>query len=188
MALMHDILKVLGNNALSFDESAGCLFVEVPKDEIIPSLKILKSELGFDFLSDLFGVDNSALYAKKAKKSKKDENNEEQADTLSSSLPRFEVIYLLLNLTTNKRLQVRIRVPEDDLTVESATSLWKAANWPERECYDMFGIKFKGHPYLRRLLMWEEFPAHPLRKDYPLEGMGEERDMKYEPEGTGHWT
>jgi NADH-quinone oxidoreductase subunit C len=94
--------------------------------------------------------------------------------------PRFEVVYLLLSLDDNERLQVRIRVPEDDPEVPSATSLWKAATWPEREAFDMYGIKFDGHYDLRRLLMWDEFEAHPLRKDYPLEGMEEERPLVFE--------
>jgi len=191
MALKDSVLKVLGKKALAFDETAGSLFVEVPKEHIVACLTLLKNELGFDFLSDLFGVDNSALYEKKKKKKKKKgEESEENGGSVQEEPvpPRFEVIYLLLNLETNQRLQVRIRVPENDLTVESATGLWKGANWPERECFDMFGIKFRGHPYLKRLLMWDEFPAHPLRKDYPLEGMGEERELVYEPEGEGHWT
>jgi NADH-quinone oxidoreductase subunit C len=58
--------------------------------------------------------------------------------------------------------------------------MWKASDWPEREAFDMYGIRFKGHPNLKRLLMWDEFPAHPLRKDYPLEGQGEERHLVYE--------
>ncbi len=191
MALKDSVSQVLGRDALAFDETAGCLFVEVPKKRLLTCLTLLRDELGFDFLSDLFGVDNSAFYEKKMKKKKKkeDDTEEDSRSGQEESLPpRFEVIYLLLNLETNQRLQVRVRVPENDLTVETVTSLWKGANWPERECFDMFGIRFKGHPYLKRLLMWDEFPAHPLRKDYPLEGKGEERSLVYEPEGEGHWT
>ena len=94
--------------------------------------------------------------------------------------PRFEIVYLLLALETNERMAVKIKVPEDDAVVDSVTDIWRAANWPEREIYDMFGVRFKGHPELKRLLMWDGFPAHPLRKDYPLEGKGEERHLVYE--------
>ncbi len=192
MALKDSVSRLLQNDLIALEESAGCIFAEVPKDKIVSCLSSLRDELGFNFLSDIVGVDNSALYEAKAKKAKKKKDKEgeenETPEPERPALPRFEVIYLLLNPDTNERLQVRIRVPEDDLKVQSITSLWKGANWPERECFDMFGIRFEGHPYLRRLLMWDEFPAHPLRKDYPLEGMGEERHLIYEPEGEGHWT
>ena len=94
--------------------------------------------------------------------------------------PRFEVIYLLLSMERNERMMVKVRVPEDDPMVPTITGLWKAATWPEREVYDMFGIRFKWHPDLRRLLMWEGYGAYPLRKDYPLEGRGEERHLIYQ--------
>jgi NADH-quinone oxidoreductase subunit C len=86
---------------------------------------------------------------------------------------RFGVIYSLLSLTHEHRLWVKCFVNEPDLVVPSVTGLWKAADWMEREVYDMFGIRFTGHPDLRRILTWEGFPAFPLRKDYPLRGRGE---------------
>ncbi|HEV8712542.1 MAG TPA: NADH-quinone oxidoreductase subunit C [Candidatus Binatia bacterium] len=82
--------------------------------------------------------------------------------------PRFEVVYHLHSMRLNHRLRVKIRVPEDDAVVPSISSLWKAANWLEREVWDLFGIRFTGHPDLRRILMYEEFRGHPLRKDYPV--------------------
>jgi len=82
--------------------------------------------------------------------------------------PRFEVIYQLYSLTWNHRLRVKVPVPEDDPVVSSAVGIWKAANWAEREAWDLFGIRFAGHPDLRRILMYPEFTAHPLRKDYPV--------------------
>jgi len=82
--------------------------------------------------------------------------------------PRFEVVYHLHSMRLNHRLRVKIRVPEDDAVVPSVSSLWKAANWLEREVWDLFGIGFSGHPDLRRILMYEEFRGHPLRKDYPV--------------------
>lgn len=82
--------------------------------------------------------------------------------------PRFEVVYHLYSLTHTHRLRLKVRVEEDDAHVPSAASLWPIANWFEREVWDMFGIRFDGHPDLRRLLMYEEFQGHPLRKDYPV--------------------
>jgi NADH-quinone oxidoreductase subunit C len=82
--------------------------------------------------------------------------------------PRFDVVYQLLSLPFNRRLQVKIRVPESDPKVASLTALWHNANWLEREVWDMFGIRFEGHPNLKRILMYEEFQGHPLRKDYPI--------------------
>ena len=83
--------------------------------------------------------------------------------------PRFEVVYHLYSLAQNHRLRVKIRVPEDEPWVQSLVDLWKSANWLERECWDMFGIRFVGHPDPRRILMYEEFVGHPLRKDYPVD-------------------
>jgi NADH-quinone oxidoreductase subunit C len=82
--------------------------------------------------------------------------------------PRFDVVYRLLSLPFNRRLQVKIRVPDSDPKVTSLTKLWNNANWLEREVWDMFGIRFEGHPNLKRILMYEEFQGHPLRKDYPI--------------------
>ena len=83
--------------------------------------------------------------------------------------PRFEVVYHFLSLKNNFRVRLKVPVTESEPEVESLTSLWSAANWYEREVYDMFGIRFIGHPDLRRILMYPEFEGHPLRKDYPLQ-------------------
>jgi NADH-quinone oxidoreductase subunit C len=82
--------------------------------------------------------------------------------------PRFEVVYQLYSLRHNHRVWLKVRVDEDDAVVPSAVELWPIANWLEREVWDMFGVRFAGHPDLRRLLMYEEFVGHPLRKDYPI--------------------
>ena len=83
--------------------------------------------------------------------------------------PRFDVVYHLLNLTSQERLRVKVRVA-DQVPVPSLVSRFKSADWAEREVFDLFGIPFEGHPNLKRLLMWEDFPGHPLRKDFPLDG------------------
>jgi NADH-quinone oxidoreductase subunit C len=83
--------------------------------------------------------------------------------------PRFDVVYHWLNLASQERLRLKVRVNEGE-SVPSLTSRFKSADWAEREVFDMFGIPFEGHPNLTRLLMWEDFPGHPLRKDFPMDG------------------
>ena len=102
-------------------------------------------ELAFNFLMDITAVDYF---------SKKDE--------------RFEVVYHFYSLHHNHRLRVKIPVSLEDCIADSITPLWKTANWYEREIWDMYGIKFRNHPNLRRILLYEEFKGHPLRKDYPI--------------------
>ena len=82
--------------------------------------------------------------------------------------PRFEMVYHLFSLAQNKRLRIKTRLAEKDLRIASLVSLWKNADWLEREVYDLFGVQFEGHPDLRRIFMWDGFDGHPLRKDYPL--------------------
>jgi NADH-quinone oxidoreductase subunit C len=84
--------------------------------------------------------------------------------------PRFEVVYNLLSTVHNHRVRLRVKVPENDLVVPSVTTVWRGADWFERYCYDMYGIRFSNHPDMRRLFMYDEFVGHPLRKDYPLKG------------------
>jgi NADH-quinone oxidoreductase subunit C len=91
-------------------------------------------------------------------------------DWLDSRETRFEVVYQLLSITKKHRVTIKVPVSEDRPEVPSATSLWNGANFLEREVWDMFGIRFVGHPDLRRILMYDEFVGHPLRKDYPVQG------------------
>lgn len=113
------------------------------------------------------------------------------ADYLNYPAPqpgRFAVIYHLVSHKFNLRLRVKTYIdPSIDtsgivadpaLVLDSVTNLWPAAEWPEREVFDMYGIRFKGHPDLRRILLWKDFPAHPLRKDYPLRGRGERENYQ----------
>jgi len=83
--------------------------------------------------------------------------------------PRFEVVYLLYSFKANDRLRLKTKVGEGE-PVKSVESIWKAANWLEREVYDLFGIPFENHPDLRRILLWDGYEGHPLRKDFPVEG------------------
>ncbi len=89
-------------------------------------------------------------------------------DYLNKKPVRFEVVYHYYSLKHNHRLRIKIPVPEDDCIVDSLVPLYKASNWFEREVWDLYGIKFKGHPNLKRILLYEGFKGHPLRKDYPI--------------------
>lgn len=82
--------------------------------------------------------------------------------------PRFEMVYHLLSLSAKHRLRIKVPLSEKNLSIETLTSVWKNANWLEREVYDMYGVRFYGHPDLRRLFMYDGFEGFPLRKDYPL--------------------
>jgi len=86
------------------------------------------------------------------------------------SEPRFEVIYHLLSIPNKERVRLKVRLSGDGPALDSVTSVWPGANYFEREVFDLFGVRFNGHPYLRRILMPENWEGHPLRKDYPVEG------------------
>jgi len=86
------------------------------------------------------------------------------------SEPRFEVVYHLLSMSKKERVRLKVRLEGSDPAVDSVTTVWPAANYFEREIFDLFGVRFAGHPYLRRLLMPEDWEGYPLRKDYPVEG------------------
>ncbi len=139
-----------------FEESLGMLSILVDKQQLVELVGFLKEDetLSFDYLTDLTGVD----YLKQERE------------------PRFEVVYHLYSFKNNHRVRIKLGVPEEDMTVPSMTRFWKAANWLEREAFEMFGFNFAGHPDLRRLLTPDLFEGFPLRKDYPLRGRGE-RDV-----------
>lgn len=90
-------------------------------------------------------------------------------DYLGKKELRFEVVYHFYSFKKNERVRIKAAVPESDPSIDSISSLWSVANWLERECWDMFGIRFNGHPDLRRILLYEEFEGYPLRKDYPVD-------------------
>jgi NADH-quinone oxidoreductase subunit C len=100
-------------------------------------------------------------------------------DWLDSRATRFEMIYQLLSLSKLHRLTIKVPVSEDNPEVVTASNLWNGANFLEREVWDMFGIRFIGHPDLRRILMYDEFVGHPLRKDYPLQGKQPRVPLRY---------
>jgi NADH-quinone oxidoreductase subunit C len=129
--------------------------VVVPEPHSYEVLAALKDQ-GFDLLVDVTCVDY--LEYRDAKH-------------------RYGLVYLLAGTATDRRLTVRVFVDDPNPSVRSVVPLWEGANWLEREVWDLFGIRFEGHPDLRRLVMPEEFTAHPLRKDYPLQGRGERHNF-----------
>jgi NADH-quinone oxidoreductase subunit C len=141
---------------VSESEFRGLTRVVVPQSQCFDALSCLKSKFGFDMLVDLTCVDYL---------------------NFRDATDRFGLVYLLASTEDNLRLTVRVMLNEPDLIVPSVVPLWEGANWMEREVWDMFGIRFEGHPDLRRILLPEEFEAHPLRKDYPLQGRGERHNF-----------
>jgi|ERR1041385_1451077 NADH-quinone oxidoreductase subunit C len=111
---------------------------------------LCQEKLSFDYLLDITSIDNFG-----------DE-------------PRFEIVYHLYSMPNGVHLRLKLKVSEDVGAVDTVSDIWPTANWHEREIYDMMGIKFNGHPDLRRILMWDGYPFFPLRKDFPLEGLPSE--------------
>ena len=131
---------------LSLAEMREQAVLVVPRERLLHALRVLRddAETRFEVLADLTAVD------------------------YLGRTPRFEVVYQLLSLSRRHRLRVKVGVEETDAEVPSASGLWKSALWAEREVFDLMGIRFAGHPDLRRILMYPGFEGHPLRKDYPL--------------------
>lgn len=132
---------------LSVNEAFGEVTVTVPAESIVDVCGALKGKHGFDLLADLCGADRGP---------------EEE--------PRFEVNYHLFSTIHYQRLRLKVLLSEDKPKVGSVTSIWKTADWHERETYDLLGVVFEGHPDLRRILLPSDFDGHALRKDYPLRG------------------
>ena len=136
-----------GADALKKSEFRGELSYTIPIAQLKELAAFCKDTLAFDFLLDVSSVDNFG-----------DE-------------PRFELVYELYSMVSGLHLRLKTSVSEDDLEAAPTVSdLWATADWHEREIYDMMGIRFAGHPDLRRILMWDGYPFFPLRKDFPLEG------------------
>lgn len=132
---------------LRLRESLDHPAVNCPQGELIAFLRALRDGHGYNFLSDLTAIDHD------------------------QQSPRFEVVYHLYSTDEHRRVRVVTPCASDDQpTALSIVSLWPGANWHEREVWDLFGIRFDGHPDLRRILMWETYPYHPLRKEFPLAG------------------
>ncbi len=145
-----------GDDAITVTQFRDNTRLHIAPARVVELLKALKERHGFDMLVDLSAVDY--LY-------------------YPDAVDRFGVIYALLNTASGERLYVKTMLNEPELKLPSVFSLWKGADWMEREVFDLFGIRFEGHPDLRRILMPEAFTTHPLRKDYPLRGRGERHNF-----------
>jgi NADH-quinone oxidoreductase subunit C len=149
--ILERLQRRLGAAVVETHEQHGDATAVLERSGLLDALRFCRDEPGlrFDVLMDLTAADYLRYPGRE-------------------DGPRFEVVYHLYSLPHNHRVRLKIRVDEDDPVVPSAVPLWPIADWLEREVWDMFGVRFEGHPDLRRLLMYEEFVGHPLRKDYPI--------------------
>ncbi len=140
------LTDTFGEKILGSTEFRGETTVTLEAAAIVEVATFCRDALGFDFLVDVCTVDNAG------------------------EDPRFEVVYHLYSYSTFAGLRLKCTLPEDAAEIASVSSVYPTANWHEREAYDMMGIRFAGHPDLRRILMWEGYPFYPLRKEFPLGG------------------
>jgi len=145
--LLRRLLDGVGEAVVETHARLGDATASVSPGRLVEVMRFLRDsdELEFDMLTDVTAV-----------------------DYLGEEL-RFEMVYHLYSLARNHRLRIKARLPSDAPEIASLCELWPSANWMEREVWDMYGIRFSGHPDPRRLLLYEEFEGHPLRKDYPKE-------------------
>ena len=145
--VLRRVLELLPDAVQETHARLGDATARVDPARIVEVLRMLRDdpELEFEMLTDLTAVD------------------------YLGEVPRFEVVYHLYSVAKNHRVRIKARVAEDAPEIESAVSLWPSANWMEREVWDLYGIRFRNHPDLRRILLYEQFDGHPLRKDYPKE-------------------
>ncbi len=135
------------------DKSVDMLEIVIDRNDIIAFMEIMKSdsELNFNMLSSATAVDYKTY-----KSSKKNH--------------RFEAVYHLFSLEKKHRIRVKSVLNDSKPEIETLSSIWRSANWMEREAYDMFGVNYINHPNMKRVLLWEGYNGHPLRKEYPLKG------------------
>ena len=145
--LLRRLLDHQGGAVLATHARLGDATALVAKEGLVEVMRFLRDDsmLAFDMLMDVTCVD------------------------YLGETPRFEMVYHLYSVAKNHRLRIKARVPESPCEIDSLCPLWPSANWMEREVWDLYGVRFTGHPDPRRLLLYEEFQGHPLRKDYPKE-------------------
>jgi NADH-quinone oxidoreductase subunit C len=144
---LRRLLEFFPSAVLATHANLGDATAQVERGSLLDVMRFLRDEPGLDFemLSDVTAVD------------------------WLGQEPRFELVYHLYSVKRNHRVRIKARVSEDDAEIASLTPLWPSADWMEREVFDLYGVRFAGHPDLRRILLYEEFEGHPLRKDYPKE-------------------
>ncbi len=145
--LLPSLEKSLGEKIQNKTEFRSETTYAIAPADLREIVKFCRYELSFDYLIDITSIDNFG---------------EE---------PRFEIVYELYSMPLGVHLRLKLRISEDVGAVDTVYDIWPTANWHEREIYDMMGIKFSGHPDLRRILMWDGYPFFPLRKEFPLEGL-----------------
>jgi NADH-quinone oxidoreductase subunit C len=145
--LFASLKKTLGDKLQAQTEFRGETTFVIRPEDLREIANVCRDELAFDYLIDITSVDNFG-----------DE-------------PRFEIVYELYSMASGTHLRLKLSVSEESSEVPTVSDIWPTANWHEREIYDMMGIRFAGHPDLRRILMWEGYPYFPLRKEFPLEGL-----------------
>jgi len=156
------LVTALGDRVVASKEAHGEIVITVQRDRIEDALRLLRDDHGYQQLVEIAGVD----YPQRAE--------------------RFEVVYMLLSLTRNLRIMIKINAAENT-PVPTVTTVWPVADWLEREVFDMYGVIFAGHPDLRRILTDYGFEGHPFRKDFPLTGhvelrySEEDKRVVYEP-------
>jgi len=150
--LLENLQKKFSSNIKHIEENRGMVVIHAHKENFLKMMKSLRDNklFQFDTLMDLTAV-----------------------DYLGVKDIRFEVIYMLFSSKTLTRLRLKLSVAENE-TVPSLVNIWKGANWPEREVFDLMGISFNGHPLMERLIMPDGYIGHPLRKDFPIKGLGED--------------
>ncbi len=156
--LLALIQSKLPNQTISAELNLGDVDVHVKSDNLFDFIKILKLDSDFKF--------NMLL-------------NVTAVDWMDTKENRFEIVYHLLSTEKKSRIRIKSDLPESNPEVESVSGLWSGANFMEREVFDMYGIKFKNHPELKRILMYDEFVGHPLRKDYPLQAKQPRITLRY---------
>jgi len=145
--LLNSLGKSFGSKVQEPTEFRGETTCAIAASDLREIAKFCRDKLSLDYLIDITSIDNFG---------------EE---------PRFEIVYHLYSMPRASHLRLKLKVPEETGGVDTVSDIWPTANWHEREIYDMMGLKFNGHPDLRRILMWDGYPFFPLRKDFPLEGL-----------------
>lgn len=148
--LLNSLSQILGPKFQDKTEFRGETTYTILAADLREVARCCRDDLSFDYLLDITSVDHYGTE------------------------PRFEIVYELYSMSVGLHLRLKLRVSEDPGTVDTVSDIWPTADWHEREIYDMMGIKFNGHPDLRRILMWDGYPFFPLRKEFPLEGLPSE--------------
>jgi NADH-quinone oxidoreductase subunit C len=147
--LLDSLGKLFGPKLLSKTQFRGETTYLISAGDLREVAKLCRDDMSFDYLIDITSIDNAG------------------------EDPRFEIVYELYSMTLAVHLRLKLSIGENE-EPDTVSDIWPTANWHEREIYDMMGIKFRGHPDLRRILMWEGYPFFPLRKEFPLEGLPSE--------------